>query len=141
MTTDLEALKALLAKCASGTLTATNDQTHLGDEEAAVWRMRSDGKIIFQVSGKYRFELQLLAALHNAAPDLIAAAERAERYKAALEMIAQGPEPMNDYLTGIRCGVEDRCLQNSVYASAEYGYEQGIDYCADIARQALVEEK
>lgn len=59
----------------------------------------------------------------------------------ALEEIAQGPEPISDYLNGIRCGVENRNLQNHVYAAAEYAYEQGLDYCSDIASAALAKHR
>lgn len=58
----------------------------------------------------------------------------------ALREIADGPQPLSDYLNGIRCGVEDRCLQGDVYGAAEYAYEQGIEWCADIARSILTRE-
>lgn len=57
----------------------------------------------------------------------------------ALEEIKDGPTPLSGYLQGIRCGIEDRCIQGDSYESAEYGYQQGLDYCADIANRALEE--
>jgi hypothetical protein len=70
--------------------------------------------------------------------------ERAEKAEAAaaemreaLESIAIGPDPMDDYLRGIRCGIEDRDLQQYAYAAAEYGYENGVEYSAYVARQVL----
>lgn len=56
---------------------------------------------------------------------------------AILKGIQQGPEPLPDYLFGIRCGLEDRGLQDQPYEAAEYGYQQGLEYCADLAAQAL----
>ena len=56
----------------------------------------------------------------------------------ALADIADGPGDLEAYHNGIRCGLEDRDLQNgSQYVAAEYGYDQGLDWCADIARRAL----
>ena len=64
--------------------------------------------------------------------------ERGRALEDALKDIADGPQPLEDYEMGIRCGLEDRGLQNSSqYAAAEYGYAQGLDWCADIARRAL----
>ena len=36
-------------------------------------------------------------------------------------------EPCGDYLAGLRCGVEDRCITNR-YQAAEYGWEQAFEY-------------
>jgi hypothetical protein len=52
----------------------------------------------------------------------------------ALREIMDGPQPIADYLLGIRCGVEDRDYQNAGYDAAEYAYEEGLDYCSEIAR-------
>lgn len=43
----------------------------------------------------------------------------------------------SEYYLGIRCGIEDRALQNDPYEAAEYGYDQGKEYCQFIAAQAL----
>lgn len=69
--------------------------------------------------------------------DLAAANAKLADAVAALETIAEGPQPISNYLHGIRCGVEDRGLQNSAYEAAEYGYERGLEYSQDIATRAL----
>ena len=64
--------------------------------------------------------------------------QREATLRCALQDIADGPQPIEDYKYGLRCGVEDRDLQSaSAYVAAEYGYEQGLDWCADIAARAL----
>lgn len=63
--------------------------------------------------------------------------EAAREAEAALADIADGPEPMNDYLAGVRCGIEDRGLQGHPYGAAETGYEMGLEWCSDIAHRAL----
>ena len=60
-----------------------------------------------------------------------------EAMRVALQDIASGPQLIEDYKYGIRCGVEDRGLQLDPYRAAEYGYEKGLDWCADIAESAL----
>jgi len=77
-----------------------------------------------------------LSKLKSAQPE--AAPTRDEVLEDALKDIADGPQPIESYKQGIRCGLEDRDLQAAgEYAAAEYGYEQGLDWCADIAARAL----
>ena len=61
-------------------------------------------------------------------------AVRLKEAQGKLEDIANGPQPIEDYKFGIRCGLEDRDLQTaSPYVAAEYGYEKGLAWCASIA--------
>lgn len=62
-----------------------------------------------------------------------------DKLREALKEILKPTEP--DYYLGIRCGVEDRGLQYSSYEAAEYGYDEGKEYCQFIAQQALGENK
>ena len=83
----------------------------------------------------------LKARAEKAERELAAMREAKERAEAALKDIADGPQPIEDYKFGIRCGLEDIDLQSSAYDAAEYGYEEGLDWCADIAARALKEPK
>lgn len=38
------------------------------------------------------------------------------------------PSNIDEYLNGIRCGVEDRGLQNDAYGAAEWAYQEGLEY-------------
>ena len=95
------------------------------------------------------YDVALSIQAREALIDMLAAEAECARLREALEGalkdIADGPQPIEDYMTGIRCGLEDRDLQHAgEYAAAEYGYERGpeitetlLDWCADIAQRAL----
>ncbi len=91
------------------------------------------GMVMGYESGLEEKQAQLQAAqadivrLHSVVAELVR----------TLREIQKGPEPLADYLFGIRCGLEDRNLQHQPYEAAEYGYQQGLDYCADLAAQSL----
>ena len=57
----------------------------------------------------------------------------------ALKEICDGPTDLAAYHYGIRCGIEDRGLQRDPYSSCEYGYDEGLEYCAVIANTAIKE--
>jgi hypothetical protein len=59
-----------------------------------------------------------------------------KRLRQALGEIVTGPEPIGEYMHGLHCGVEDRCISDR-YDGAEYGFTQALEYCAFIATQAL----
>ena len=70
--------------------------------------------------------------------DYSIAVKRAAALEGALKDIADGPQPIEGYKHGIRCGLEDRDLQRSdAYTAAEYGYEKALEWCADIAIRDL----
>ena len=53
---------------------------------------------------------------------------RIAELEAALESAnAAADEPGGDYLFGLRCGVEDRCITDR-YEAAEYGWQQAFNY-------------
>ena len=84
------------------------------------------------------FGMQLIEHARQLERDLSAARRELAEVRDALKDIADGPRPIEDYKFGIRCGLEDRDLQTSdAYTASEYGYEQGLDWCADIAQRAL----
>jgi hypothetical protein len=57
----------------------------------------------------------------------------------AMKEISDGPANLAAYHYGIRCGIEDRCLQQDPYSAGEYGYDEGLEYCAIIANNAIKE--
>ena len=75
--------------------------------------------------------------------ELKAKLTEAERLNAvaleALKEICDGPTDLAAYHYGIRCGIEDRGLQRDPYSSCEYGYDEGLEYCAVIANTAIKE--
>ena len=84
------------------------------------------------------FGMQLIEHARQLERELSAARRELAEARDALKDIADGPGDLEAYHNGIRCGLEDRDLQNgSQYVAAEYGYDQGLDWCADIARRAL----
>lgn len=58
-----------------------------------------------------------------------------QRLRAVIDDMAT--DPMGEYHTGLRCGVEDRDIACR-YEAAEYGWEQAFEYIGSIATGALL---
>lgn len=58
-----------------------------------------------------------------------------QRLRAVIDDMAT--DPMGEYYTGLRCGVEDRDIACR-YEAAEYGWEQAFEYIGSIATGALL---
>lgn len=55
----------------------------------------------------------------------------------ALREVRDGPQPLDEYLTGVRCGVEDRDLQYDPYEAAEYAYQTALEWTASVVAPLL----
>jgi len=60
-----------------------------------------------------------------------------QSYPVTADICRQAADPMGDYYTGLRCGVEDRDIVCR-YEAAEYGWEQAFEYIGSIATGALL---
>lgn len=76
--------------------------------------------------------------------ELAFAIEKLNRQRAEIAALKEvinemSQDPMGDYYTGLRCGVEDRSIQCR-YEAAEYGWQEAFEYIGSIANGYLKEE-
>lgn len=72
---------------------------------------------------------------HQAADRISELEAENQRLRAVIDDMAT--DPMGEYHTGLRCGVEDRDIACR-YEAAEYGWEQAFEYIGSIATGALL---
>lgn len=80
-------------------------------------------------------KLGLIKVTHGLQDRIASLEAENQRLRAVIDDMAT--DPMGEYHTGLRCGVEDRDIACR-YEAAEYGWEQAFEYIGSIATGALL---